>query len=983
MKNKFLFLIILTSLFIGAFTFVSRKAYAYDGCGCASDGSYYCYNCDSCGTYNPFSCHFPSSNCSACCLYVVWENNSSKCDDDDCSTNCNACANYSYLQASATSYGTKDVSCTAECGNTDWDTCYCTSQCTLDSCPSQYATSSQGHGSLAYDTCTNQCGQSRTQTCYCHACTLDSCPAEYSTTPQGYGNLTYDTCTNDCGETRNRTCYCNQCTPPTCDPGTTSDSSGDGDLADTKTCTNDCGVSNSRNCYYSCSEATCTTLTSSVSWTDDDCTGNENCRTIDKTVTINDPSPGCAEEEAKTCYIQNYRPESPTSANNLDVNIVIGETFGVNSYTQGDSTFEKFIQRIKAQSDGSSILGYSSNTHSGTQLNNPLTVNVQYSDQDGVEDMEALYVWWSTSGTKDFITPNRIANPAENLSGMTANTENFGFLVGKDDAGNWTNFYKPHIEGSTAAWVKEDGDDLVILGPTAKSMVNVNDITVTDIGQDNILTLSFNLLFLWEGDHERIANAEYNIWGLANDSVGFLPFNESDDIEDSEDEFWNNSGITWNVDLDKPEETNQLVSASVDENLVSITFGVEDQDSNLARVRLDACRNGGDEDTPNDLVIGTRSYPLEYCDLIDFGSSYPADINMETGNNILGTDPINPESSTYAIDGIADTLEVDLGGNSNGSITFYLTSMDEAGNWYQDTYIHRLGEWIAVKDAFVFGLQGVSSSTRILNNDWDDTPLFKSDYGFEYDKIDLTDQALLGGYRNANTFLRFLEKYEVNNSFTATTIPGVYINSPYLELIGVYQERIDLIGDEMDYQEELLSASTLSGDILSDCDTEPNLCILKYAGEDLEISSGAVCDGKGLIATNGNVTIHPDFTNADNSSACIILANGNITIANGTDKSSSHNIDYDVLEAFVIANGEINIPTDSAGNGLIVEGGLTAFNKVSGNASIFNQRNININFRGMYPVMLVKGNSKYGLLSRELFGSQMDVFRIEVGYKPY
>jgi hypothetical protein len=582
-----------------------------------------------------------------------------------------------------------------------------------------------------------------------------------------------------------------------------------------------------------------------------------------------------------------------------------------------------------------------------------------------------------------FTVPNRIADPAENLNGMTANNENFGFLVSKDESGNWTNIYRPHIDGETRAWVQEDEpspNSITILGSEEKPMVEVNNINVIDTDQ-NTLNMNFNLVFLWDNDHEKVVNAQYYIWSLANDTVGFLPFDESEDIEDSENEFWNNSGMTWNIDLDKPIKESDLVVASLEENSVTITFGVEDEYSNLARVRLDACRTAGDQETPDNLTIDSRTYNLNYCDQVDWGTLNPTTLNMENGNDILGVNPINPNSPTYEINGIDDVLEVNLGENSNGSITFYLTYMDEAGNWNQEHNIYRLGEWAAVRNAFVYGSRGVSSSTRILSQDWTDNPLIKSDYGFEYSTIDLTDQVLLGGSTVTTNFLRALEKHSDNSSFKAGFVPGVYINSPYLELMRAYEERMELIGTELNYEEVNLSTNSLSNDILSNCSLDPEFCILRKEGN-LEISSNSICDGYGFIAATGDITIDPDFTNFGESSACIILANGNITIENGDNKSGS-NVDYDVVEAFMIAGEEIVITADSAENGLIVEGGLAAFTPVSDKSSVYNQRKINLDFRIKYPVLAVVGNAEYGLLSNKLFGSQAFVSRIEVGYKPY
>jgi hypothetical protein len=67
---------------------------------------------------------------------------------------------------------------------------------------------------------------------------------------------------------------------------------------------------------------------------------------------------------------------------------------------------------------------------------------------------------------------------------------------------------------------------------------------------------------------------------------------------------------------------------------------------------------------------------------------------------------------------------------------------------------------------------------------------------------------------------------------------------------------------------------------------------------------------------------------------------------------------------------------------LIVEGALTAFEDTD-NTSVSNGREIPWGPRTIYPVIAVNNNSKYGLLSRVLFGSQIDIYKTEVGFKPY
>jgi hypothetical protein len=399
-------------------------------------------------------------------------------------------------------------------------------------------------------------------------------------------------------------------------------------------------------------------------------------------------------------------------------------------------------------------------------------------------------------------------------------------------------------------------------------------------------------------------------------------------------------------------------------------------------VRLDACRNG---DVSNNLLVEGRQYLLESCNDVDWGTQNPSDIDMEKGNDLLSEDVTDPQDPVFGIDGEENSVIVDLNGNLDGTITFYLTFMDEAGNWYQDNYIQRLGEWVAVKDALVYSSLGSNSASRRLNTDngdiWDNDILLK-DYGFEEENIDLTNQALLGT-NTTTTRLNFLERYEENDSFKAAGFSGVALASPYTELFNIFKERMNLTTTTLNYQEIPLNNGEISGDILSACDDDVEFCIVNNMG-DLTISGTPQCDGNGFIVSSGNITIDPDFTNANDSSACIIVAGNNITIGSGEDKSNAGvGVNYDIIEAFLVADGEIIIPSDDVHNGLLIEGGLAAFTTVSSESSVYNLRSLGLDYRNTLPVIAVVGNPKYGLLSKKLFGSQVDILRLDVGFKPY
>jgi hypothetical protein len=118
-------------------------------------------------------------------------------------------------------------------------------------------------------------------------------------------------------------------------------------------------------------------------------------------------------------------------------------------------------------------------------------------------------------------------------------------------------------------------------------------------------------------------------------------------------------------------------------------------------------------------------------------------------------------------------------------------------------------------------------------------------------------------------------------------------------------------------------------------------------------------------------------------SACIYLAKGNISIGGG-DHLSTDDQEYDYLEGFFIAQGQINITdADSLKNirdGLEIQGGLVAFgNETTGDAISIN-RNLRL-YNLLYPTVLVNYDFKYGKLAETFFGTEADIYKQETGFK--
>jgi hypothetical protein len=431
---------------------------------------------------------------------------------------------------------------------------------------------------------------------------------------------------------------------------------------------------------------------------------------------------------------------------------------------------------------------------------------------------------------------------------------------------------------------------------------------------------------------------------------------------------WTISGETWTLDMVQPVigEKN-LNFEDTGESQVTVNIEVHD-DEELSYLRLDACKSGIDE--PSDL----DNYNLQTCD------SFSGEIdNITNLNSLLGDQGDVRGLNTKSF---SRRVNIDLGDNSEGAITFHLFVLDKAGNIKPCIGIYKLEQWATVKDGLVFGLNGVTSSTREVDvSKWNGHSVLEDFRDSYVTDIDLTNQVLLGAESLSSIFLRDLVYTNSNLSFSAANYPGLFLGRPYQELKRAYKKKA---GDNIDL---IPIGSTLTGGLPTDCTTE--YCILE-GSEDLLIDE-FVCDGKALIAIDGNVTIQPNLTNDTNQDACIILASGDIEIGYGDRVTVGETPGYDIIETFLIAGGKIDIPSQTSydprnDDGLYVEGGLVSFTPPSGSenrSSVYNQREILFSNMGIYPVLVVDNNSKYGMLSRALFGSQIDIYKTEVGFKPY
>jgi hypothetical protein len=815
----------------------------------------------------------------------------------------------------------------------------------------------------SYDNCLNKIGAGEP-----HGCCLEEdscipscsavCPTGTTSTDTGDLHSTVGGGGDGCGGTCSTdNCYCEICTPSdSCeDFGFSTTSQGYGLVPESynPSCRNGesttpdrailCDITYS-SCYLDCYEATCSDLQDEVEWLNELPAGATRYRTYNGPVPITTtpsgyaPSViGCPTEQNLTCYTLNDKPE-------IDVWALSDE-------------------------NNDSVLEYSSATYTGRTLNNPTTVlKAEYTDVDGQDDIRKIYIWWKTSGSPI------LGKTIDNSLASKSLTDSFGLLVTRDASGAWSNVYVPNITAGVLKWklAGQIGEDIYIGGPTPQNMVQLSNMSVVDDTNDgNKVIFSSDIKFLIEpvGSVDIVETGQYGLWGMADDYV----------VEVLDDTAWIDS--TNNRYLDMVDPTGAITSIS-DTGYGQITLNMEvNDDDSISYIRLDACKDGADS---GENLIGYDGivYPLPDCTNILTEDGYPF-TDMTVGTSLLGTlggtpsSPLNRQKANLPYN---PSVDIQLGENKEGTITFYLTVMDMAGNnnsESQDNKIYRLEQWAVVEDGLVFGRSGVSSSTRLR----EDSPTFHTTYSTHpvLSKLrlepDLTNHVLLSQTANLTSQLRDLVKTSENDNFKATGYSGIDINLPYAELVEQYENKRQLLTN---MHEETDIPSSINTDYLTTTCGTSEYCILR-SEQPLTIQSDFVCNTKVLILVNSSVTIQPNLTNLnENLDALIIVARDGITIEQ-TASPAAGIPTYNQVNAFLITDGTIEIPTNGTQNdkGLFVEGGLIGFTTVD------NTREIQYGNMGTYPVVVVKGNSKYGLLSRELFGSQIEIYQSEIGFKPY
>ena len=623
--------------------------------------------------------------------------------------------------------------------------------------------------------------------------------------------------------------------------------------------------------------------------------------------------------------------------------------------------------------------------------------------------IESAYIWFSKSAIKP-VTPKFIdldSSVTPNKYGAKNNSE-FGFLLYHDlNTDSWIP-YIPAISGSgdsaTDVWkqAKSYSDVEIIDGKTIFSVpassgqktAKVLLYSITPANSGKKIVVKFSISFKNSGKEllpKLPDEGSYNVWMMANDTFGFTPYDNYEEYSDIVKnaiknrwitneriryyDQWVNSGKHWNLNFDIP----------------GVNFTVTPSES--VRTGLDIRWNFvGDSDVPgefSDLVINL--YKTKGLDIPEGRITMP---NVNSGGGTIDKNvPFQPKTLDQSTD-IVGSLNEEAnhyllkikGGSGNGSATldfgdvgqgkiyFYITVFDSGGNVGVAESEFNLSDWIITHGGLLYSK---NINVDINKNDepdgWGDKALLGSiDYKYADISTELVGIGSIGlptsPVKSIDTFSYMLRPYNVEDPKN-----GYYQTyKGYFDRRKTYIPNLRNLGDFNTLQGSL---STLGGGV------GQNEIASVEADEDLTVNMNFNCDRRGVFFVAGNLTIGGKITNGNlNRDACIFVVNGDVTIENGNNVSHG-TMGYDEINAYILADGKIEILEQiesSIYDGIFIDGGMHSLNE----EGVVIKRSLKLADRLRFPVLVVKQNSKYGVLSRSLFGSSILLQSIEVGVRP-
>ena len=489
------------------------------------------------------------------------------------------------------------------------------------------------------------------------------------------------------------------------------------------------------------------------------------------------------------------------------------------------------------------------------------------------------------------------------------------------------------------------------------------------------LEIDFNVFFHTTNP---VDDGKYNIFGMANKTFGFTPYDNYDAYPEVKEVIgdyyapeeirdynkWYLTTWDWYVDLHIP-TINSFEVSVVDKTNLRFSWTLTDN-LELYGIVGNLYRSEEFEDIqPFDVTVtsdGTKDLNTPFTPLV------------KESDDIVGH--LTDDKYLFKIIGNDGTgyATLDVNNNRKGIIYMYLTGFDKGGNITSSNYIEfDLRDWMATQGGLLFSRDGIDITSRTLDqvNLWSAKAFINQ---FNPITADVSSE-LEADSQNLTPVAP--DKSEDIASYMVRPYDVTDLQSYYSILKNSFEKK------KSSLLLHTIPSSTplLTGNLVNDGSTN-----IRYLDKDgnLEVGTPTApfnCNGKGVFFVSGNLTINGKILNANaNKDACIFVVHGNVEVLGGANATTDGVVQYDPLNAYILADGTFIIQnepvTKEINDGLYVGGGIHTLGGITLN------RYLNLGDRLQYPAFVVDHHSKYGVFAGQIFGTQVNIQKVEVGIKP-
>ena len=352
----------------------------------------------------------------------------------------------------------------------------------------------------------------------------------------------------------------------------------------------------------------------------------------------------------------------------------------------------------------------------------------------------------------------------------------------------------------------------------------------------------------------------------------------------------------------------------------------------------------------------------------------------EAAITVLGTPTssligkIDPLSSGWYYNSPINSTKIDIHENDSGLLQFYITAYDQACNYITSdatsTPSFDLNRWISTKGGVLFSQGRIGYIPKDIA-------------GQEYN---LGTELITTTHTHHPSTLNMPESFK-NPTSVINVTDGNTLEPNRFDLLKLKLDRYKLgfksitSLDQCGNKEVCIWESKESINIGSTNQTGGPVTITTYQGKILVVSEQDIIVRPPII-TIPSIEIKPGIEGKNpETSGLILFARGNIVI-NSESRTTGGTVEYDQIEAFMIARGQIQISAESSSlqDGVMVSGSLISFASNDNNRGILLQRDLGL-LNVTNPVLVVTYHPKYAKISEIFFGKDNSAYKQEVGFK--